>query len=232
MFRIARLNLSKKIAIGSTAAAAVVVASSLSSSPIGVRASLHSTATQLWAATTHTLGAFTSSPLRMASDDSNQWPKGKSEDEWRVQLSPEQFRILRKKGTEMAGTGEYDSHYPQKGVYECAGKSIVDVILAQQEIMTSLSPSSTAHASFSHTRRLWFPAVQLFNKVQIRLRPGAVVQKTDSSWGMQRTEILCAQCGGHLGHLFKGEGFNTPTDERACVNSVSIKYNPNGEEQK
>ena len=54
--------------------------------------------------------------------------------------------------------------------------------------------------------------------------PGAVERHTDRTLGMSRTEITCAKCGGHLGHVFKGEGYKTPTDERHCVNSVSLKF--------
>ncbi len=54
--------------------------------------------------------------------------------------------------------------------------------------------------------------------------PGAVVRHEDRTHGMVRTEIVCANCGGHLGHVFKGEGYNTPTDERHCVNSVSLRF--------
>ena len=57
--------------------------------------------------------------------------------------------------------------------------------------------------------------------------PGAVTRHTDNSFGMARTEIVCSNCGGHLGHVFKGEGYNTPTDERHCVNSVSLNFNEN-----
>lgn len=56
--------------------------------------------------------------------------------------------------------------------------------------------------------------------------PGAVKRHTDRSFGMSRTEIVCSNCGGHLGHVFKGEGYATPTDERHCVNSVSLKFAP------
>jgi peptide-methionine (R)-S-oxide reductase len=56
--------------------------------------------------------------------------------------------------------------------------------------------------------------------------PGALTTHEDVSHGMQRIEIMCKACGGHLGHVFKGEGFKTPTDERHCVNSVSLKFSP------
>ncbi|THU86251.1 peptide methionine sulfoxide reductase msrB [Dendrothele bispora CBS 962.96] len=126
--------------------------------------------------------------------------KAKSEEEWRAVLSPEQFRILRQKGTERAGTGEYDKHY-ESGVYECAGCG------------TPIYKSDTKFKS-----GCGWPA--FFDAI-----PGAVVRHEDHSFGMLRTEITCAACGGHLGHVFKGEGFPTPTDERHCVNSISLKFN-------
>ncbi|KAJ6188489.1 hypothetical protein N7519_003397 [Penicillium mononematosum] len=122
-------------------------------------------------------GAFFSSnhsPVKPA--DAMSPPDQRSEDEWRAVLSPEQFRILREKGTERAGTGEYDSHYPSKGVYNCAGCD---------------APLYTAD---------------------------------HNTFGMKRTEIVCSNCGGHLGHVFEGEGYPTPTDERHCVNSVSLRF--------
>ncbi|KAJ7694643.1 peptide methionine sulfoxide reductase msrB [Mycena rosella] len=130
----------------------------------------------------------------------------KTDDEWRAILSPEQasfrarfFRILRQKGTERASTGEYDKHFDE-GVYSCAACA------------TPLYKSTTKFDS-----GCGWPA--FFDAI-----PGAVTRHTDSSWGMERIEIVCTACGGHLGHVFKGEKFDTPTDERHCVNSVSLKF--------
>ncbi|KAG2056790.1 SelR-domain-containing protein, partial [Suillus hirtellus] len=123
----------------------------------------------------------------------------KSEDEWRAILSPQQFRILRQKGTEGPNTGEYN-HHDTPGVYSCAGCG------------TPLYKSSTKFNS-----GCGWPA--FFDAI-----PGAVSRHEDRSMFMTRTEITCTACGGHLGHVFKGEGFDTPTDERHCVNSVSLNF--------
>lgn len=112
----------------------------------------------------------------------------------------EQFRILREKGTERAGTGEYDSHYPSQGVYNCAGCD---------------APLYTADHKFKSG--CGWPAY--FDSI-----PGAVTRHVDTTFGMKRTEIVCTNCGGHLGHVFEGEGYPTPTDERHCVNSVSLRF--------
>lgn len=123
----------------------------------------------------------------------------KSEEEWRAILSPEQFRILRQKGTELRGTGEYDKFYGD-GIYNCGGCG------------TPLYKSTTKFNS-----GCGWPAFY-------EGLPGAINRTPDPDG--RRTEITCAACGGHLGHVFKGEGFSTPTDERHCVNSVSIKFAP------
>lgn len=127
----------------------------------------------------------------------------KSESEWRAVLSPEQFRILRQKGTERPGTGEYENH-KEEGVYSCAGCG------------TSLYKSSTKFSSgcgwpafFDGNRFILSPPSHLLtHDVAI---PGAVSRHEDKSMGITRTEITCTACGGHLGHVFKGEGYSTPS---------------------
>jgi len=114
-------------------------------------------------------------------------------------LTKEQFRVLRKKGTEAAGTGIYNKH-SQEGVYTCAGCN------------AALYKSETKFDS-----GCGWPAY--YDSI-----PGAVDRHDDSSLGMTRTEIVCSNCGGHLGHVFKGEGFANPTNERHCVNSVSLSF--------
>ncbi|EPQ56375.1 methionine sulfoxide reductase B [Gloeophyllum trabeum ATCC 11539] len=131
--------------------------------------------------------------------DSASFPKGKPDSEWRAILSPEQFRVLRQKGTEPAYTGKYEK-FKGEGVYTCAGCG------------TPLYKSTTKFDS-----GCGWPA--FFDAI-----PGAINRHTDRSFGMERTEITCAACGGHLGHVFKGEGFPTPTDERHCVNSISLNF--------
>ncbi|KAF2212284.1 hypothetical protein CERZMDRAFT_41292 [Cercospora zeae-maydis SCOH1-5] len=131
------------------------------------------------------------------------YPVQKTDQEWQAQLNKEQFRILREKGTEAPFTGKYDKHMPEAGVYTCAGCE---------------APLYKANHKFKSG--CGWPA--FFDAV-----PGAVTRHTDRTFGMERTEIVCSNCGGHLGHVFKGEGYKTPTDERHCVNSVSIQFSEN-----
>jgi len=141
-----------------------------------------------------------SSSAFFSSSTSFRMSATKSDSEWQAILSPEQFRVLRKKGTEPGGTGKFDKHM-EEGVYTCAGCN------------TPLYKSATKFNS-----GCGWPA--FFDAV-----PGAVTRHEDRTFGMTRIEITCTACGGHLGHVFKGEGFKTPTDERHCVNSVSLNFN-------
>ncbi|CAG8698677.1 13160_t:CDS:2 [Cetraspora pellucida] len=134
--------------------------------------------------------------------------KTRSEEEWQAILTPEQFRILRQKGTELPNTGEYNK-FKGKGVFCCAACN------------TPLYISDTKFDS-----GCGWPA--FFEAI-----PGAVNRHEDVSNNMKRVEITCAACDGHLGHVFQGEGWkHTPADERHCVNSVSIKFSPDDEEKK
>jgi len=130
------------------------------------------------------------------------FPVQKSDNEWQAVLTPEQFRVIRQKGTEAPFTGKYDRHAPESGVYTCTACD---------------APLYKAGHKFKSG--CGWPA--FFDAV-----PGAVTRHTDRTMGMERTEIVCSNCGGHLGHVFKGEGYSTPTDERHCVNSVSINFGP------
>ncbi|KAI0026098.1 SelR-domain-containing protein [Xylariomycetidae sp. FL0641] len=146
---------------------------------------------------------FFGSLFSSSASNAMSYPDQRSNDEWRAVLNKEQFRILREKGTEAPGSGQYDKHFAETGVYTCAGCD---------------APLYKANHKFKSG--CGWPAY--YDSI-----PGAVTRHTDSSWGMERTEIVCSNCGGHLGHVFKGEGYPTPTDERHCVNSISLTFSPN-----
>ncbi len=122
----------------------------------------------------------------------------KTDDEWKAQLTPEQYYILREKGTERPGTGEFNLHF-EDGTYHCAA---CDAPLFESD------SKFDAHCG-------WPSFDQAIND-------SAIVEKIDKSHGMLRTEIMCANCGGHLGHVFN----DGPTDTglRYCVNSISIGF--------
>lgn len=122
----------------------------------------------------------------------------KSEAEWKEKLSPEQYYILREKGTERPGTGEYNIHF-EDGVYHCA---------ACNAALFESDSKFDAHCGWPS-----------FDQA---ISDSAIVERIDKSHGMMRTEILCANCGGHLGHVFNDGP--TETGLRYCVNSVSLGF--------
>ena len=126
-------------------------------------------------------------------------PSRRTEEEWRAALSPEAFRVLRKHGTERAGTSPLN-HEKRRGTFVCAGCG------------APLYDSATKYESGSGWPSFWAPI------------EGAVETATDRSWFMVRTEVHCARCKGHLGHVF--DDGPQPTGLRFCMNGVAMKFEP------
>ena len=138
----------------------------------------------------------------MTQHQAAQGPIRKSEQEWREQLSPDEYRVLRQGGTEAPFTGKYTDETAE-GVYSCRACG------------AELFRSGTKFASHCGWPSFYSPS-----------ESDAVVLIEDRSMGMVRTEVQCARCGSHLGHVFHGEGYPTPTDDRYCINSVCLTLDP------
>ena len=125
----------------------------------------------------------------------------KTEKEWQSQLSPEQYRVLRQQGTERPFTGEYDKHY-KEGVYSCAACDF------------DLFSSENKYSSDCGWPSFWG-----------ELESANIEKKSDTTHGMVRTELLCSNCGGHLGHVFN-DGPRDKGGQRYCINSASMTFRP------
>lgn len=136
--------------------------------------------------------------------DGAPYPAARSEEEWRTLLDAQEYAVLREAGTEPAWSGEYVST-KATGVYACRACGV------------ELFRSDAKFDSHCGWPSFYTP-----------LAGDRIVEIEDRSHGMVRVEVRCASCGSHLGHVFEGEGYPTPTDLRYCINSVCLTLEPPG----
>ncbi|WP_415974683.1 peptide-methionine (R)-S-oxide reductase MsrB [Rhodococcus sp. 077-4] len=122
--------------------------------------------------------------------------------QWREKLTPEEYAVLRQAGTERPGVGEY-TDTTTEGIYECRACG------------AELFRSTEKFESHCGWPSFFDPADS-----------DAVILKEDTTLGMRRVEVICRTCHSHLGHVFEGEGYPTPTDQRYCINSISLVLHP------
>ena len=124
----------------------------------------------------------------------------KTDEQWRAELSPEEYAVLRRAATERSFTGEYTDN-KRVGVYRCRACG------------AELFRSEAKFDSHCGWPSFFTP-----------LAGDRVIERVDGSLGMRRVEVICANCHSHLGHVFEGEGYGTPTDLRYCINSISLTF--------
>lgn len=135
-------------------------------------------------------------------DSQRTYPIQLTDEQWRAKLNPAEYQVLRQAGTERPFVGEYTDTTTQ-GVYSCRA---CDAELFRSD---TKFPSHCGWPSF------YAP-----------LAEDRVEYIEDTTLGMKRVEVRCAACGSHLGHVFEGEGYDTPTDQRYCINSICLVHTP------
>jgi peptide-methionine (R)-S-oxide reductase len=141
-------------------------------------------------------------PVTPTQPDGTPYPRGRDEAAWRALLAPAEYQVLRLAGTEPPFVGAYtDTRTP--GTYHCRACDV------------ALFESAAKFDSHCGWPSFFAP-----------LSDRTVIELDDNTLGRHRTEIRCAACGSHLGHVFAGEGYGTPTDLRYCINSISLRFEP------